>query len=109
MRAKQMENLAKYTAACIEIGVAQSHTFDSEDLYDGRRMAPVVKNIHALAQAAHKLADYRGPQMGPKARDAPETHLTSLAFDEAVTSRASEWPSRGMRLLMHSCGVCSCV
>ena len=68
LRIKQMENIALYTAACRQLKVDQPNTFDPEDLYEGRNMASVVKNVHALAHSAHKLVDWRGPQMGPVMR-----------------------------------------
>ena len=67
-RAKQMENISLYIQACLELGVPKTSTFDGGDLYDAKGVPSVVKNIHAVAQHAQKLADYRGPLMGPVQR-----------------------------------------
>ena len=68
LRAKQMENISRYQAACLALGVPQSNTFDVEDLYENKNMQVVVGNLHALAQAAHKIGSYRGPHMCPVLR-----------------------------------------
>mmetsp|Transcript_9269 Transcript_9269/g.23072 ORF Transcript_9269/g.23072 Transcript_9269/m.23072 type:complete len:960 (+) Transcript_9269:32-2911(+) len=68
-RAKQLENISQYTAACVSLGVSPACTFDVEDLYEGKNMPAVVKSILALAQVAHKLEAYRGPHLGAGAKD----------------------------------------
>lgn len=50
LKAKQIENLSLYQAACLALGVAHSNTFNPDDLYEAKNLPSVVKNIHALAQ-----------------------------------------------------------
>ena len=68
LRAKQTENVTLYQKACLTLGLPSSHTFDPEDLIEGKNMAAVVRNLHAVAAKVVSLVEYRGPQIGPVKR-----------------------------------------
>jgi hypothetical protein len=84
LRAKHKDNLALYQGACLALGVSSGNTFNPDELYEGKNLPVVVKNVHALAQRAHTLVDYRGPQMGPVQR-------AERTWKQRASNVATDW------------------
>lgn len=64
MPVKQLGNVAAYLTACVELGVAQTHLFDTDDLLMDQHFNAVLKNVEALAGVAQTLPGFTGPDLG---------------------------------------------
>ena len=63
---KQMENIAKYLAACEALGVPKHDQFYTVALFENKDMLAVLTNIQALGRAAQRVPGFEGPSFGAK-------------------------------------------
>ena len=52
---KQMENVSHYVEACSALGVPAQDLFQTVDLFEGKDMRAVVRNIHSLGRVCQRL------------------------------------------------------
>ena len=62
---KQMENINSYTDACRRLGVPEADLFDTVDLFEGKNMNAVVRNLHSLGRVAQQQG-FSGPTLGAR-------------------------------------------
>jgi hypothetical protein len=86
---KQMENIAHYIAACRQLGVLAQDLFQTVDLFEGKDVRAVVRNVHSLGRVAQTVASFEGPHLGPKLAVRNERH-----FSEAQLAEARAMPAR---------------
>jgi hypothetical protein len=86
---KQMENINAYTQACTKIGVPQQDSFVTVDLYEGKNLPAVVRNLHSLGRVAQSTAGFSGPSLGAKlsTRNERSFSVSQLAAAKATPSR----------------------
>ena len=80
---KQMENIGFYLGACKKLGLLDRETFQTVDLFEGKDMRQVVRQLHSLGRLAQKLDGYSGPTLGPK-----ESTENKRAFTEEQMNQA---------------------
>lgn len=51
---KQMENIGSYVEACAAIGVPSQDLFMTVDLYEGKNLDAIVRNLHSLGRVAQQ-------------------------------------------------------
>ena len=73
---KQMENIGNYLGACSKLGLQAHDSFQTIDLYEGKDMLAVVRQIHALGRLLQKRPGYSGPTLGVKEADANKREFT---------------------------------
>ena len=76
---KQMENISNYIEACAALGVPYQDCFRSVDLFEGKDLRAVVRNIHALGRVALRLDCFNGPILGAKLDEKNERTATRRA------------------------------
>jgi len=76
---KQMENISYYIEACAALGVPNQDCFHSVDLFEGKDLRAVVRNIHALGRVAQSLDCFNGPILGAKIAEKKERAATRRA------------------------------
>ena len=62
---KQMENIGAYLEACRAYGVPAQDTFLTVDLFEGKNMGAVVRNLHSLGRVA-QAKGFEGPTLGSR-------------------------------------------
>ena len=86
---KQMENVAHYIDACAQLGVPAQDLFQTVDLYEGRDMQAVVRNVHSLGRVAQTLPSFEGPHLGARL-----AKTNARSFSEAQLAEARALPAR---------------
>ena len=88
-----MENIGNYVEACSAVGVPAQDLFMTVDLYEGKNLAAVVRNIHSLGRVAQSLG-FNGPQLGARLSTRNERKFSDaqLALAKAMPAR---WTNRG--------------
>ncbi|XP_014203889.1 muscle-specific protein 20-like [Copidosoma floridanum] len=66
---KMMDNLNQFQRACIRYGVPEIDLFQAVDLMERKNISQVTNTIFAIARAAYKHPEWRGPYLGPKPAD----------------------------------------
>ena len=94
---KQMENIAHYIEACNKLGVPAQDLFQTVDLFEGKDMRAVVRNLHSVGRVAQTLGSYHGPVLGAKLAERNERHFTQAQLDEAKAMPA-RWTNVGKSL-----------
>jgi len=107
MAFKQMENINNFLSAIAKLGVSQTDTFMTVDLYEDKNMNQVIQSLHALGRISRTVPGYTGPSIGPKIADKHEVTFTeeqlrkgqnSLTFtqvNQAETQKIVEDAKRG--------------
>ena len=90
---KQMENVASYIDACVSLGVPAQDLFMTVDLFEGKDIRAVVRNLHSLGRVAQTLEGFRGPHLGARLASKNERH-----FSEAQLAEARAMPARWTNL-----------
>jgi len=78
------ENIGNYLQACTAIGLLPSDSFQTVDLYEGRDMMTVLRQVHALGRLAQRLG-YEGPTLGAR-----ESTAAPRTFSEAQLRESRE-------------------
>jgi trimeric autotransporter adhesin len=78
------ENIGNYLQACTAIGLLPSDSFQTVDLYEGRDMMAVLRQVHALGRLAQRLG-YDGPTLGAR-----ESTAAPRTFSEAQLRESRE-------------------
>jgi len=78
------ENIGNYLQACTAIGLLPSDSFQTVDLYEGRDMMTVLRQVHALGRLAQRLG-YDGPTLGAR-----ESTAAPRTFSEAQLRESRE-------------------
>eukprot|EP00966_Prymnesium_polylepis_P246293 5696759-Prymnesium_polylepis.1 len=71
-----MENVGAYIKACAALGVPSQDTFMTVDLYEGKNMDAIVRNLHSLGRVAQTLSDFGGPSLGARLATKTERSFT---------------------------------
>ena len=90
---KQMENIGNYIEACRELGVPQQDLFVTVDLYEGKNLGAVVRNIHSLGRVAQALG-FEGPALGARLAQRNERKFSALQLAQARAMPA-RWTNQG--------------
>ena len=93
---KQMENINAYTEACKKVGVPSQDLFVTVDLFEGKNLPAVVRNLHSLGRVAQQRG-FSGPSLGAKlsTRNARQFSEEQMALAKAMPAR---WTNRGNSL-----------
>ena len=97
---KQMENIGGYLDACRKYGVPAQDNFLTVDLFEGKNMNAVVRNLHSLGRAAQAVEGFGGPHLGTRLATKAErnftVNLTGRSVKQLPTSKGKTWekPSR---------------
>jgi hypothetical protein len=91
---KQMENMSNYIEACVALGVPNQDCFHSVDLFEGKDLRAVVRNIHSLGRVAQRLEGFHGPTLGAKLAEKNERSFTEQQLNEAKAMPA-RWSNVG--------------
>jgi hypothetical protein len=120
---KQMENVSHYVDACQALGVPAQDLFMTVDLYEGKDMRAVVRNLHSLGRvaqvarararaqtlsqspnrephlhspgrAAQTIDGYAGPMLGARLASANKRHFSERQMAEARAMPA-RWTNVG--------------
>ena len=75
---KKMENVAKFVAACRDLGVLEKDLFNPPDLFEAKNLAAVTRCIMNLGSAARSVEDFKGPYLGVRQVSMRETVNTVL-------------------------------
>ena len=94
---KQMENIAHYLDACAALGVPAHDQFQTVDLFDGRGVDAVVRNLHSLGRVAQTIDTFRGPQLGAKLAERNARQFSEQQLAEARAAPA-RWTNMGKAL-----------
>ena len=86
---KQMENISSYVEACASLGVPAQDLFMTVDLYEGKDVRAVVRNLHSLGRVSQNIATFDGPYLGARLSTPNERH-----FSEAQLAEARAMPAR---------------
>jgi hypothetical protein len=63
--------------------------FETVDLYEGKDMSAVVRNVHSLGRVIQTLQSFDGPQLGARIATRNERH-----FSDAQLAEAKGMPAR---------------
>ena len=85
---KQMENVAHYIDACAQLGVPAQDLFQTVDLYEGRDMQAVVRNVHSLGRVA-QAHGFQGPTLGTRLST---PNRRSFTEQQAIAGRDAAGP-----------------
>ena len=90
---KQMENIGAYLDACRKYGVPAQDTFLTVDLFEGKNMNAVVRNLHSLGRVAQQQG-FSGPTLGARLAT---TNRRSFTAEQMAQAKAtpSRWTNRG--------------
>ena len=93
---KQMENIEAYVRACAALGVPSQDLFVTVDLFEGKNLPAVVRNLHSLGRVAQQRG-FSGPSLGAKlsTRNARQFSEEQMALAKAMPAR---WTNRGNSL-----------
>jgi len=91
---KQMENISNYIEACAALGVPNQDCFRSVELFEGKDLRAVVRNIHSLGRVAQRLEGFHGPTLGAKLAEKNERSFTEQQLSEAKAMPA-RWSNVG--------------
>ena len=89
----QMENVEAYVRACTKYGVPAQDIFVTVDLFEGKNMPAVVRNLHSLGRVA-QAKGFTGPTLGAKLATSNRRSFTPAQIAEAVAT-PSRWTNRG--------------
>lgn len=89
---KQMENISAYLEACREYGVPAQDNFLTVDLFEGKNMGAVVRNLHSLGRVA-QAHGFQGPTLGT--RLSTPNRRSFFTEQQAIAGRASN-PGLGL-------------
>ena len=93
---KQMENINSYTEACRRLGVPDSDLFVTVDLFEGKNMPAVVRNLHSLGRVA-QAKGFAGPSLGAKLSSRNVRQFSEEQINQARAMPA-RWTNRGSSL-----------
>lgn len=80
---ERMENISRYLSACGKLGMPAQDLFEASDLYEGRGMRAVVRNLHSLGRIAQKEEGFNGPSLGARLASRNERHFSEKQLAEA--------------------------
>jgi hypothetical protein len=72
----QMENIGYFLKAAQEIGLRNTDTFQTVDLYEDKNLPKVIQALMSLGSIAQQLPSYRGPTIGVKYAEKTEINFT---------------------------------
>ena len=75
--------------ACRQLGVPAQDLFMTVDLYEGKDVRAVVRNLHSLGRVSQNIATFDGPYLGARLSTPNERH-----FSEAQLAEARAMPAR---------------
>ena len=85
---KQMENISAYLEACGEYGVPAQDNFLTVDLFEGKNMGAVVRNLHSLGRVA-QAHGFQGPTLGTRLST---PNRRSFTEQQAIAGRDAAGP-----------------
>ena len=94
---KQMENVSNYVEACSALGVPAQDLFQTVDLFEGKDLRAVVRNIHSLGRVAQTVEAFQGPHLGAKLASRNERQFSEQQLAEARAMPA-RWTNLGRTL-----------
>ena len=80
---KQMENVAAYLKACVELGVRPFEMFQTVDLFENKNFGAVLTNLQSVGRVAQSLPGYSGPVFGAKMATATPREFSEAQLAEA--------------------------
>jgi len=91
---KQMENIGSYIEACAAIGVPSQDLFMTVDLFEGKNLDAIVRNIHSLGRVAQTVSTFNGPHLGAKLAT---KHARNFTEEQLILARATpaRWTNLG--------------
>ena len=95
---KQMENINTYTDACRRLGVPESDLFVTVDLYEGKNMPAVVRNLHSLGRVAQKRG-FHGPSLGARLASRNVRQFSEAQIN-AARAMPARWTNRGSTITL---------
>ena len=103
---KQMENVSHYVEACSALGVPAQDLFQTVDLFEGKDMRAVVRNIHSLGRVAQVCTSYLRPSCCLRPPTCcllpPASHCRRSRLSRARTSAPSSPAATSGRLASSS-------
>jgi len=85
---KQRENVASYLEACATLGVPQHDLFMTVDLFEGKDLGAVVRNLHSLGRVAQRLEVFDGATLGAKLSNVNRRSFSDKQMAEARAAPA---------------------
>ena len=93
---RQMENIAAYASAARRFGVPEPDMFVTVDLFEGKNVGAVVRNLHSLGRVAQQRG-FAGPTLGVRLASRNVRTFSQAQLDEAKAMPA-RWTNRGNTL-----------
>ena len=95
---EQMENIAAYTGATRRFGVPEPDMFVTVDLFEGKNIAAVVRNLHSLGRVAQQRG-FVGPTLGAQLASANVRLFTQASsYPASVNDTSHPLSSFGSRI-----------
>ncbi|CRL07706.1 CLUMA_CG020660, isoform A [Clunio marinus] len=83
---KIMDNISQFQKAAVWYGVGDVDLFNANDLCEMKNIALVTQTIFAVARAAYKHPEFKGPYLGPRPSEENKRDFTEdqLRAGEAI-------------------------
>merc|ERR1712228_537820 len=78
----QRNNIKIYLDGCKKLGMTDLSLFESEDLFESKRLTSVLDNIYAVSAFSRKF-DFKGPFIGVKLHESNKRNFTKEQLAEA--------------------------
>jgi hypothetical protein len=72
----QMENIGYFLKAATDVGLRNTDTFQTVDLYEDKNVPKVIQSLMILGSLSQKLPNYHGPKIGVKLAEKTEINFT---------------------------------
>jgi hypothetical protein len=72
----QMENIGYFLKAASDLGLRNTDTFQTVDLYEEKNIPKVIESLMSLGSVVQKIPSYKGPVIGVKLADKTEINFT---------------------------------
>ena len=86
---RQMENIAAYASAARRFGVREPDMFVTVDLFEGKNVGAVVRNLHSLGRVAQQ-GGVSGPMLGGKLGPDAQRRASGRAAKAAAAIKAAK-------------------
>jgi hypothetical protein len=81
----QRSNIQIYIQGCKKLGVPETDTFETRDLYDRQRLSAVVQNLYALSAQSRKIG-YQGPAIGVEYHTANKRNFSQETLNKSKSA-----------------------
>merc|ERR1712039_399113 len=102
---KQMENITSFVNAARDLGVPESATFSTPDLYEQKNIGSVARCVYALGGVVQaNCPEFTGPKLGVamNTRSIDKKRSSGLLTDQSAGFSTAMDSLRTVRLLMRS-------